>query len=511
MPTVPTFIASGGSTITATFPVGSRVMVIGAGISSVSDSKGNSYSLDGASGTLSMWSAVVTTQLISGDTISCPGAVTFSHRGFSDCTGDVGAVVTDSGSMAQVNGFPYSTQYSLTIGPADARYSHRVQVIAYYTPVTHAGFNTSNPIGLHQSGVTTFMSCDSATSGGCSGVGLSLLGFVGPTGGNNFPTVSYVGLLVEYGSGDSPECPFWDEEDPDGDTADGADALELQDSALYFSYRSSSNGANVYVTRNAGKTGTTVTVATGLAETAIPTLAADEHDQLFCWYHDSANDAKCYTSEDGGDTWTLFKTVAGPAKWPKGVHDPSMERSWLCYYDTDLEGVRVFRSDDYWQTLTESNNAVPFLDADRRPATLRLDRFGILHLVYKDVSGDILHRYLLEPENDIWSVGTPFTATATDGAAYAVGVERGIGAGWLALPTFPVTYSFRLFLTDEAYQDQFGDSAEFTAASLNPGITVGLLWDGREQIWLAGKLAGTGEFVIYYSDNHGVSWQVPTP
>jgi hypothetical protein len=230
------------------------------------------------------------------------------------------------------------------------------------------------------------------------------------------------------------------------------------------------------------------------APDAAPTLVSDGWDTLWCWGHDAEEHTRGFVSKDGGASWSAWATHAG-LRYPRAVRPPNRlffaayRGSGLVFYDSADDG------------LTLSEISALALSAPEQLPALRVDRRGVVHLVYTD-GNQLLHRWL--QGNDTWSAATVLTAGTLP--AYGVGIERGF------LLRFDGE-SLGGRKTDEAYGADAGAITAPAGADWSPDYLGAQIGEhlGTAEVWLMCGWDETAETLeVRYSDDQGATWHEPS-
>lgn len=279
----------------------------------------------------------------------------------------------------------------------------------------------------------------------------------------------------------------------------GCDLAELNCGWLVRAYMA---GTSVMVgtSRDAGVTWEDVTVAAdGVAGESAPALAVDRHDTLWLTYHnnDAGATSYLYRSDDLGTTWEQTYSIGGRT-YPRPCSTP--ERLLLATQIHLLNAITITAALNAEGTsFGASIHEVPIDAAEFRP-DLRMDRRGLLHLVYEATDGSVLHRWSADG-GDTW---TEPETVAADGvgaeAGYQMGAER-------ALLTWWDEGTLKVATTDETFAAYEETVSSPTTTEYQPQ-QLGVLWDRRETAWLLGLV--DDEPVVVWSRNVYAGWAEPT-
>lgn len=230
-----------------------------------------------------------------------------------------------------------------------------------------------------------------------------------------------------------------------------------------------------------------VQVATDQDSEAVPTLFADASGAVMVLYHDTSNQGRFWWSVDQGATWSDRATWAGVGKYPRAALLPDNTLLIISYVGT---GLTVHKSID-WQTASPPTltSIATVASVPEQLAGLQVDRHGIAHRIHVTATPELLHSF--SADGTLWS--TPTVLAAGDHAAYALGIERGVYARWAGS-------LLALELSDEAYGTASAIPAfDLTALPAFATQYLGVLWDARETVLVAGIDPSTGDPVVYYS------------
>lgn len=236
------------------------------------------------------------------------------------------------------------------------------------------------------------------------------------------------------------------------------------------------------------------TAATDLVETgqyrSAPTLAATRWDQELLAYHAAGPIARIRIFNPQTDVWDLHGSHAG-LWYPRLL--VQTHRSVLTAHDgTDL---RFYASNDYGATIAGLGGltipAVPM-----QLCVLRQDRRGWLHIIYRDASDTLLHRY--SEDGSGWSAA----ATLAINARYPGYAQ--------VLPSALVTYfedgTLRLLRLSEDYR-----SLELVLTA-PPGAWkrghLPIYQSHRDEVFAVGQIGA--ELKTRYTPDRGVSWAEPS-
>lgn len=264
----------------------------------------------------------------------------------------------------------------------------------------------------------------------------------------------------------------------------GTDMLQTRNGWLFRCYR---DGESVIVERSLDEGKTWNGIGVGTSRQAIPTLAADRWDRIWCWFNDLTT-SYGYLSSDYGETWTLHGQHLGGA--PRMEVLP--ERSFMVIHD-GLETLTVYRTEDGGATILPVYGQT----CPAQVGALRADRYGLVHLVYKDADNNLWHRLADDPDDGnfgsaaSWGTGRFHTL--------ALGMEHGIIAAWDGS-------TLKLQRTDATFS-QLAGLASSPATTYTPGYT-GILIDRRSRNWLTPKPAGAPVTSIWSADSLA-AWSDP--
>lgn len=274
----------------------------------------------------------------------------------------------------------------------------------------------------------------------------------------------------------------------------GSDLLEIGNGWLVRAY-CIDNTIFVGMSFTAGATWNDVEVATGESGTSAPALTRDRWDTLWVAWHTGSGvslESFLWRSGDLGATWEEVYTVAGRS-YPRPCSTPA-RLLLLSHIGTAMV---LHASEDGGATFGASI-ADAWTDALERRGDIRQDRRGLLHAVYEDTGGAVVHRWS-SPAGEVWT--DPVTLSS-DGvgaeAAYAVGTERGFYAhfdeGVLLVST-----------TDETLSAN-GESVAVPLPEYQPQ-QLGTTFDRRGYPWVLGLV--DEEPVVVVAENIYVEWIDP--
>lgn len=476
----PTFPSSVTETVGVNVPVHpeTRIVVWHHG-GTVTDSAGNTYSLDASNGGACVSSAPVTNALTGGvSTITLTGGFMFTARLLSGVDPDFPVGPTTTGGGSFLSGL-YPTLATATDTTGSLSYKRDFHFLAAATASTlpyskiqgafggitlttaggtwtgaHHVDGTQPQPPLYETTPTWFLDSYQNGAAALAADGPYSLGFT-LSYSSDAPqvTVDYGCALVAYqGVGiadphpdceeelncewnpatyewdcDEPSCPggeVWDWDTCSCVEQSGVDLVESPEGWLVMCYREDTT-VSTRVSRDAGwNWDEPVFVADTAAADAVPALAVDRRGNLYVWFHDEFDTGVGYVSEDLGATWEGYKAQAD-CRFPRPEVGPD-GTFYLMHFGVG-DFLTLHRSDDLGLTLTPSG--IILADSGTDPplqrACLRFDAFGIAHTVYEDAAGRIVHRWAEDPtEMDSWSDSEELAAAGTR-PGYAVGKGRG--------------------------------------------------------------------------------------
>lgn len=222
-------------------------------------------------------------------------------------------------------------------------------------------------------------------------------------------------------------------------------------------------------------------------------LYASPWDHVGLLYHNSDGALRVWRSDDWGSTWTDLGTQAGKTfasgAWQNG-------RLVVALFQSGT--LRIFESFDFGATLSQ---IATISDTSQEVIQLRTDRADILHLVYRNPSGALLHRW--SKDGVTWSSAETLQAGAAsaESPAYAVGMER-------------ATYTYVQGGFPFGQRTTEGYGANSAAITMPAGITFepvsfGLAYDGRDNLYLSGR--DTNDVIqTRVSKDQGRTWSTPS-
>jgi hypothetical protein len=203
--------------------------------------------------------------------------------------------------------------------------------------------------------------------------------------------------------------------------ADGLDLAETTNGWKFLAYRS---GSNILVRRSRDR-GTSwdaaQVLATDAASDAVPSLAVDAQDTLYCWYHTAAPVAKGVASADHGERWDTYGSLTA-YKFPRLAI--LADRQLLAVFNGD--DLDIYETQEYAATAGGLTLAVTFGVQPLQRVLLVPDRHGTAHLIYQNAGGDLLHRPSDDPAHlGSWADVSTLVASA-DFPALALGIVNGL-------------------------------------------------------------------------------------
>ena len=241
-----------------------------------------------------------------------------------------------------------------------------------------------------------------------------------------------------------------------------------------------------------------VTVAADAGGYAIaPSLAVARNQDLYAAWHDAGQGLHVHRSRDFGQTWAEI-TVAPIryGRYPRLL----ITKDWqlLFYYSPGLGGGRLYGSTDHYQTIRRLKN----FTMTEQPASLRVDRNGVIHLLYEG-SGGVRQQTSKDAVN--WTDrGVLIAGRGWPAAGYA----NAFGAlfAWDTAPTPDLLQLYRSESEFASVRD-----GPFDVTNVYPLQVPGVAVDRWRYVWLAlqagggfsvddvGRLApdaGPGQFAI---------------
>jgi hypothetical protein len=266
--------------------------------------------------------------------------------------------------------------------------------------------------------------------------------------------------------------------------------------ALHVAYR---NEAQICVctSRDQGRTFEQVLVATDAATDAIPTLAVDRDDNLFCWYHDAGHTARAYISQDAGGSFQAWATI-GSFDYPRPFI--TLEAQLIVGWDGAALSLRRAVDGDFWASAPATIGTVA---ASRQLAALGQDRHGWHHLIYESGS-DVAHRYARHAED--LATASPATLIAgkdLPSAAFGHPVPAALVGGVVAFWDASTLQEER---TADSY-DALSGGLVLPALGVGRQV-VGVCFDRRDLAWMVGQVAGS-TLAVLWSPSYGAEWRAP--
>jgi hypothetical protein len=230
------------------------------------------------------------------------------------------------------------------------------------------------------------------------------------------------------------------------------------------------------------------------APDTIPTLAVDRRDNLWCFWH--TGDTAPFNvigriSNDYGNSWSPAGAASAISsyKFPRAVCQ--LDAQFFAAHNGD--SVVVWRSVDYFATF-DPVDPVLTISCPLQLVALRTDRRDTLHILYVDGTGTMKQR--LSKDGFTWRSAVSVEASSSKPAA-----------------AFPLPSGHILLWQSGSLlrQPTLSEYELPDGAPLSTGITaftehyVGVDRDRRDNVWLAGQIAGATLWVGY-SDTYGEPW-----
>lgn len=228
-------------------------------------------------------------------------------------------------------------------------------------------------------------------------------------------------------------------------------------------------------------------VASDAAANAKPAITFDKHDHLYCAYHTAADHLRIWVSKDYGATWTSLVDKSDLAyRFPRLAfrHDALY---LACSVPTGGNRVRVFHSDDFGANLS---GVLSVSDVVEQWPALRVDRRGIVHLVYLTAGNVTQHRWSKRPGTTTADADWTNVETLDIGPApaYDLGTVRGYAAEIDGL----VSERVYVYETAETYGAPLSVTALDGPVAFEEEQYPAVLVDHHEHVWIVGLLASGG-------------------
>jgi hypothetical protein len=271
---------------------------------------------------------------------------------------------------------------------------------------------------------------------------------------------------------------------------DGVDLVQAATGWVFRSFRATAAGTIVRVERtlDAGVTWEGGAVAADAAPDAVPTLAITRWDELLLFYHTTDRELRRWLSEDLGETWSDAGTLSDlQYEYPRVVVLDS-NTCVMVMWSSNLGGLRLFTSADYGATWTGVKSIASI---DRQLASLRLDRFGYLHLLYEVTAGDAIRHQLSEDDGETWSAAVQYGTATGDAPVMAPGPSyRGLLAVFEGLTLY-------VWSTEPGFAEPKSRTLHSTPYAAPQWM--GTLVDAEDVLWLCGRLDGSNDLQVMQS------------